>query len=108
MGSNSKSGIGVGSVDERKRGANTLTNEQFYCFQRWFGRWIEEHCGGLRSDGKPYSQRDIADRLDITQNEVSAWLNDASRPGLQRIIRLAQVTGESMDHILGLDEKRTG
>lgn len=85
---------------ERKRGKNTITDDQMRAVQAFLTRWVARHCMGR--DGKKYGQRAIADTLGITQNEYSNWMNDVARPGLPRLIRLREKTGASIEEILGL------
>jgi hypothetical protein len=93
-------------VDQRARkeperfGAGSITNVQMAAFQQFLRRWIAENC--TAPDGEQESQRTIADRLGVTQNEISAWMNDRARPGLPRFIHLHAATGATIEEMLGL------
>lgn len=84
----------------KKRGKNTITDDQMRSVQKFLAKWVARHC--TDRDGKKFGQRTIADMLGITQNEYSNWMNDNARPGLPRLIRLREKTGASIEEILGL------
>lgn len=86
---------------ERTRGRNSISDEQMRSVQRFIRTWVAKHCP-THPDGRPWSQREIADALGITQNEYSSWLNDRARPGLPRLVKLRESTGTPIDVILGL------
>ncbi len=78
-----------------KHGPNSISDEQAHNFRKFLNRWIEENCDGE-------GQRSIAARLGVTQNEISAWMNDKARPGIARLIHIHRVTGETIEDILGV------
>ena len=53
------------------------------------------------------SQGDVAEALDVSRQSISKWENDGAVPDLDRLIKLSQLFGVSMDQlVLGQEEKR--
>lgn len=92
---------GTGDTPSRRPpGAKSITDEQMAAVLRFLDQWVQRHC--TASNGEPWSQRAIAESLGVTQAEYSSWLGDRARPGLPRIIRLREMTGATIEEILGL------
>ena len=53
---------------------------------------------------KNLSQGDVADALDVSRQSVSKWENNSAIPDLEKIIKLAELFGVSLDELV-LDKK---
>ena len=72
----------------------------FYNFSMQFGsnfKKIRKECG--------FTQKDVAEKLRLSQSNVSDWENDVSRPEYENLIKLALLYNVSMEELLGLPEK---
>ena len=49
---------------------------------------------------KNLSQGDLADALDISRQSVSKWETDASIPELDKLLRLAELFGVTLDELV--------
>lgn len=57
---------------------------------------------------KNLSQGELADRLDVSRQSISKWENDSSVPELDKLIKMSDIFGVSMDTLIkGSDEDRT-
>lgn len=90
---------------EKRAGRKSITDGQMRCFQAFLTEWIAKHC--TNPDGTQWSQRTIGTALGVSQNELSAWLNDRARPGLPRLIRIRSATGVCLETMLGLEPTST-
>lgn len=52
--------------------------------------------------GKNMSQGDLADALDVSRQSVSKWENNSATPELDKLIRMSQLFGVSLDELAGL------
>jgi len=59
----------------------------------------------LRSD-KHLTQAQVAERIGVTPSMVSAYESDLKVPGLDTIIRIANLFGVTVDYILCREDKR--
>lgn len=50
------------------------------------------------------SQKQVADKLKISQSNVSDWENDISRPDYEKLIELAKIYDVSLYELLGINE----
>ena len=60
---------------------------------------LEEKIYALRT-GKNLSQGDLADLLEVSRQSVSKWETGASVPDLDKLVRLAEVFGVSLDELV--------
>ncbi len=56
---------------------------------------VRKQCG--------YTQKQIADLLKIEQSNISDWENDVSRPEYENLIALAEIYGETLESLLGIE-----
>lgn len=56
---------------------------------------------------KRLSQGDLADALDVSRQSISKWETNASVPELEKLIKLSQIFGVSLDELI-LDKKAVG
>ncbi|MBO4251890.1 MAG: helix-turn-helix transcriptional regulator [Clostridia bacterium] len=47
-----------------------------------------------------YSQKEVAEKLNIHQSNVSDWENDVSRPEYEKLIELSRIYDISIDDLL--------
>ena len=58
---------------------------------------------------KNWSQGDLADALDISRQSVSKWETDASVPELEKLLKLSELFGVTLDELVrGEDAPQTG
>ncbi|MGN0812237.1 MAG: helix-turn-helix domain-containing protein [Candidatus Coproplasma sp.] len=50
------------------------------------------------------SQKQVAEKLDIHQSNISDWENDVSRPEYEKLIELADIYGVTLYELLGLQD----
>ena len=50
------------------------------------------------------SQKEVAEKLEICQSNISDWENDISRPEYEKLIQLAKIYCVSLYELLGIDE----
>lgn len=50
-----------------------------------------------------YTQKQIADLLKIGQSNISDRENDVSRPEYENLIALAEIYGETLESLLGIE-----
>ena len=50
------------------------------------------------------SQKEVADKLGISQSNISDWENDISRPEYEKLIQLSRLYCVSIYDLLGVDE----
>lgn len=50
------------------------------------------------------SQKQVAEKLEIYQSNVSDWENNVSRPEYEKLVELARIYGVSLYDLLGIDE----
>lgn len=48
------------------------------------------------------SQSDLADALDVSRQSVSKWENNSATPELEKLIRMTQIFGVTLDELAGL------
>ncbi len=53
----------------------------------------------LRTE-KNLSQGDLADALDVSRQSVSKWENNSATPELDKLVKLAQLFGVSLDELI--------
>ncbi len=58
-------------------------------------RKIRKECG--------YTQKDVAEKLEICQSNISDWENDRSRPEYENLIKLSLLYKVSLYELLGID-----
>ena len=52
------------------------------------------------------SQGDVADALDVSRQSVSKWENDGAVPDLDKLVKLSQLFGVSLDQlVMGQEEE---
>ena len=51
------------------------------------------------------TQKDLADTLFVNQTAVSQWERGVTTPSSQMLFKLSELYGESIDYILGIDDK---
>ena len=51
------------------------------------------------------TQKDLADALFVNQTAVSQWERGVTVPSSQMLFKLSELYGESIDYILGVDDK---
>ena len=51
------------------------------------------------------TQKDLADVLFVNQTAVSQWERGVTMPSSQMLFKLSELYGESIDYILGIDDK---
>lgn len=51
------------------------------------------------------TQKDLADNLFVNQTAVSQWERGVTVPSSQMLFKLSELYGESIDYILGIDDK---
>lgn len=51
------------------------------------------------------SQKQVAQKLNINQSNISDWENDISRPDYEKLIELAKIYDVTLYELLGIDEK---
>ena len=56
---------------------------------------IRRECG--------YTQKEVAEKLDIFQSNISDWENDVSRPEYEKLLELADLYKVSLYELLGVD-----
>ena len=59
----------------------------------------------LRND-KHLTQAQVAERIGVTTSMVSAYESDLKAPGLDTIIRIANLFGVTVDYLLCREDKR--
>ncbi|MBE6796993.1 MAG: helix-turn-helix transcriptional regulator [Ruminococcaceae bacterium] len=60
-----------------------------------------ERLKDIRED-KDFSQKDIAELLNTTRQQVSKWETGAQKMGVDKYIKLAKLYNVSLDYLLGL------
>lgn len=61
---------------------------------------------GLRAE-KGLTQREVAQRLDVSPTTVASWEQEKNNPGLDTLVDIAHLFDVSVDYLLGLtDNKR--
>ena len=60
---------------------------------------LSEKITALRT-GRKLSQGDVAERLDVSRQSVSKWETGQSVPELDKIVRLADLFGVSVDELV--------
>ena len=50
-----------------------------------------------------YTQKQVAEKLGISQSNVSDWENNVSRPEYENLIALSKLYDETIDSLLGLE-----
>ncbi len=50
------------------------------------------------------TQKQVAEKLNIHQSNVSDWENDVSRPEYEKLIELAKIYEQSIEELLGVQE----
>ncbi len=50
-----------------------------------------------------YTQKQVAEKLGISQSNISDWENNISRPEYENLIALARLYDETIESLLGLD-----
>ncbi len=60
-----------------------------------------ERLKNIRED-KDFSQKDIAELLNTTRQQVSKWETGAQKMGVDKYIKLAKHYNISLDYLLGL------
>lgn len=69
---------------------------------------LGENIVRLRTE-KNWSQGDLADALDISRQSVSKWETDASVPELEKLLKLSELFGVTLDALVrGEDAPQTG
>ncbi len=58
----------------------------------------------LLRKGLKLSQTELAERLNVSQDTVSLWENNKSKPDADTIIKLCKIFDTSADYLLGLTE----
>jgi transcriptional regulator with XRE-family HTH domain len=51
------------------------------------------------------TQKYVADKLQIAQQNISDWENDKTRPEYENLIKLALLYDTSTDYLLGLEDE---
>ena len=59
---------------------------------------IRKDCG--------YTQKEVAEKLQIFQSNISDWENDVSRPDYEKLIELSNLYKVSLYELLGIDPPR--
>ncbi len=67
---------------------------------------LGENIYRLRTD-KNLSQGDLADALDVSRQSVSKWENNSAVPELDKLIKMAEVFGISLDTLVGNTAEKT-
>ncbi|MDR3318243.1 MAG: helix-turn-helix domain-containing protein [Clostridiales bacterium] len=65
-----------------------------------FGKLFREH-----RTIAGYTQKQLAEYLQIHQSNISDWENDISRPEYENLIKLARLYQITLDELLGVDER---
>lgn len=60
---------------------------------------LGEHICALRT-ARGLSQGDLAERLDVSRQSVSKWETDASVPDLDKLVKLSQTFGVTLDELV--------
>ena len=63
---------------------------------------LGENIYRLRTE-KNMSQGDLADALDVSRQSVSKWENNNAVPDLERLIKMSQLFGVSLDQLVSKD-----
>lgn len=50
-----------------------------------------------------FTQKQVAEFLEIRQSNISDWENDISRPEYEKLIKLANLYDVSLEELLGID-----
>lgn len=53
---------------------------------------------------KNMSQGDLADALDVSRQSVSKWENNSAVPELEKLIKMSQLFGVTLDELAGLEQ----
>ena len=56
----------------------------------------------IKSNG--YTQKELADMLNISQSNITNWKNGDSYPNLELFFKICVLLDESADYLLGLDK----
>ena len=48
---------------------------------------------------KGFSQKDLADEMNVTESAISLWESDSRKPKLDRAIELAKILGCTIDEL---------
>ena len=51
--------------------------------------------------GRNMSQGDLADALDVSRQSVSKWENNSAVPELEKLIRMSELSGVTLDQLVG-------
>jgi len=60
---------------------------------------LGEHIYKFRTQ-KNMSQGDLADALDVSRQSVSKWENNSAVPELEKLVKMAQIFGVTMDELI--------
>ena len=55
--------------------------------------------------GKNMSQGDLAEALDVSRQSVSKWENNSATPELDKLIKMSELFGVSLDELVGTKKK---
>ena len=50
------------------------------------------------------TQKQVAEKLNIHQSNVSDWENDVSRPEYEKLIELAKIYEQTIEELLGIQD----
>jgi len=52
------------------------------------------------------SQGDLADALNVSRQSVSKWENDTAVPELEKLVKMSQLFGVTLDELVGMENQR--
>ena len=51
------------------------------------------------------SQKELADKIDVTKDTISHYENNTQTPSLQRVAKIARVLNTSIDYLMGMENE---
>ena len=65
-------------------------------------KFSERIAEAIKSSG--LSQKEIAEKLNISESNITNWKNDENLPSVEVFFNLCKLLNESADYLLGLDD----
>ena len=65
-------------------------------------KFSERIAEAIKSSG--LSQKEIAEKLNITESNITNWKNGENLPSVEVLFNLCKLLNESADYLLGLDD----
>jgi transcriptional regulator with XRE-family HTH domain len=71
---------------------SSISSSYWTSFRKSLALLIDEH---------EVKKKDLASRLDVTPQTISAWLGESAEPSAQKLFEMADFFGVSLDRLVG-------